>query len=149
MPPVLPPGYAPALQSLWAQCQELVLLDGILYIKWEGASGGGGKDSHLQLVLLKMVVPDVVQQLQDSPTVGHLGITKVLQKIKWRFSTGLGNCEMWKMGVERVRSVELVSCPQKLASPNADRKSGKSTQANRHGYPGPTPRNTSWQQVPV
>ena len=67
------------LQSLWAQ---LVLQDGILFRRWKDVSGGG-KDSHLQLVLSKKLVPYALQQLHDSPTAGHLGISKVLRKIKW------------------------------------------------------------------
>ena len=84
MPLSYPRQVSRTLQNLWAQRQQLVLLDGILYRKWEDARGGG-KDSHLQLVLPKKQVPDVLQQFHDSPTAGHLGITKVLQKVKWRF----------------------------------------------------------------
>ena len=40
MPLSYPRQVSRTLQSLWAQRQQLVPLDGILYRKWEDASGG-------------------------------------------------------------------------------------------------------------
>ncbi len=89
------------LQALWAQRKQLVLPDGIVYRVWLDSPGKGqhkrlvyrvwldipGKGQHkrLQLVLPRKLVPQILDQLHNSPTAGHLGTRKTLEKVRIRF----------------------------------------------------------------
>ena len=46
---------------------------------------GGGENPCLQLVLPHVLVSQVLKQLHDSATAGHLGVQKTLDKIRRRF----------------------------------------------------------------
>ena len=46
----------------------MVLLDGVLYQTWKDASGKGRSSACMQMVLPKVLVPE----LHDAPTGGHL-----------------------------------------------------------------------------
>ena len=72
------------VKSLWAQKKYLEVRDGVLYRRWEDA-GGGGVNKCLQLVIPPSMVPTVLAELHDSPTAGHLGVGKVLEKVRRRF----------------------------------------------------------------
>ena len=56
----------------------------MLYRCWEDA-GGGGLNKCFQLVIPPSLVPTVLAELHDSPTAGHLGVGKVLEKVRRRF----------------------------------------------------------------
>ena len=74
------------LKSLWAQKKYMYLevIDGVLYQRWEDA-GGGCLNKCFQLVIPPSLVPTVLAELHDSPTAGHLGVGKVLEKVRRRF----------------------------------------------------------------
>ena len=68
------------LRTLWYQRAYLTLRDGILYRHWKDVPGGGTQP-WLQLLLPPHIVPEVLQGLHSSPTDGHLGISKTLEKV--------------------------------------------------------------------
>ena len=68
------------LQALWNQRHNLKLIDGVLYCQWKDIPNGG-MNAKLQVVLPQHLIPDVMSQLHDSPTGGHLGVAKTLEKI--------------------------------------------------------------------
>ena len=69
---------------LWHQRAYLTMCDGILYRHWKDVPGGGTQP-RLQLLLPPNIVPEVLQGLHSSPTGGHLGISKTLEKARARF----------------------------------------------------------------
>ena len=72
----------PDAKSYWAQWDRMVLKDGVLYRQWETEAG----DSvSLQLVLPQSYREEVLTQLHNSPTSGHLGIKKTIARVKERF----------------------------------------------------------------
>ena len=83
IPPRCPQGSA-YLTTLWHQRSYLTLRDGILYRRWEDVPGGGAQP-RLQLILPPQVVPEVLHGLHNSPTGGHLGISKTMEKVRTRF----------------------------------------------------------------
>ena len=72
------------LRTLWHQRAYLTMRDGILYRHWKDVPGGGTQP-RLQLLLPPNIVPEVLQGLHSSPTGGHLGISKTLEKARARF----------------------------------------------------------------
>jgi hypothetical protein len=83
IPPKCPQGSA-YLNTLWHQRSYLTLRDGVLYRRWEDVPGGGSQP-RLQLLLPPRMVPVVLHGLHSSPTGGHLGISKTLEKARTRF----------------------------------------------------------------
>ena len=65
-----------------AQWQSLKLTDGVLYRIWETPSGDA---TVLQLVLPKSMRHEVLQQLHNTKTSGHLGVAKTLGRLRERF----------------------------------------------------------------
>ena len=84
IPTTFPRDSSHGVQTLWAQRQQLILKEGILYRKWEDVPRKG-HSQHLQLVLPHELVPTVLEALHNHSTAGHLGITKTLQKVRYRF----------------------------------------------------------------
>ena len=73
---------SPATRHLWLLWDQLVLVNGVLYKRWVGASDGSD--------MLLLVVPNVLQKkviysLHNPVTSGHLGIKKTLSKLKRLF----------------------------------------------------------------
>jgi len=65
-----------------AQWQSLRLLNGVLYRLWETLSG----DANIkQLILPESLRKEVLQQLHNSQTAGHLGVAKTLSRVRERF----------------------------------------------------------------
>ncbi|GFW61919.1 retrovirus-related Pol polyprotein from transposon 412 [Trichonephila clavipes] len=60
----------------------LHLRNGVLYRKWESDDG---KTFRWQLILPKTRVSTVLKELHGSPTGGHFGVMKTLQKVRERF----------------------------------------------------------------
>ena len=83
-PAALPSEGSYTLQTLWAQYEHLVIRDGVLFRQWEDVPGKGC-NKHLQLVVPRSSIGSVLQQLHSSPSGGHLGIFKTLEKVRSRF----------------------------------------------------------------
>ncbi|GFX60143.1 retrovirus-related Pol polyprotein from transposon 412 [Trichonephila clavipes] len=58
------------------------LANGVLHRKWESDDG---KTFRWQLILPKTRVSTVLKELHGSPTGGHFGVMKTLQKVRERF----------------------------------------------------------------
>ncbi|CAK1604350.1 unnamed protein product [Parnassius mnemosyne] len=69
-------------KSYWAQWDSLLIQDGVLCRKWEN---GRGDRCHLQMVVPKAKVPDVLQLYHSGCSGGHLGVKQILLKIRERF----------------------------------------------------------------
>ena len=70
------------LKTLWGAWKQLCLQDGVLYRRWEDDTG---KEVRYLLVVPPELQREVLCQLHNSPTGGHLGITKLYEKTKHRF----------------------------------------------------------------
>ncbi|GFU01032.1 retrovirus-related Pol polyprotein from transposon 412 [Trichonephila clavipes] len=66
----------------WALWDSLHLRNGVLYRKWESDNG---KILKWQLILPKTRVSTALKELHGSPTGGHFGVMKTLQKVRERF----------------------------------------------------------------
>ena len=72
-------------QSLWAQRQQLTLVDGLLYRKREDVGGRGGNPG-LQLVLPRTLVTQLLLLMHDNATVGNAA--KIRSQFYW-----VGQCK--------------------------------------------------------
>ncbi|GFX39635.1 hypothetical protein TNCV_2103791 [Trichonephila clavipes] len=76
--------FHPTTKRYWALWDSLHLRNGVLYRKW--ASDDGKTFTHRwQLILSKTRVSTVLKELHGSPTGGHFGVMKTLQKVRERF----------------------------------------------------------------
>ncbi|CAK1595807.1 unnamed protein product [Parnassius mnemosyne] len=69
-------------KSYWAQWDSLLIQDGVLCRKWEN---GRGDRCHLQMVVPKAKVPDILQLYHSGCSGGHLGVKRTLLKTRERF----------------------------------------------------------------
>ncbi|GFT14495.1 uncharacterized protein TNCV_4004521 [Trichonephila clavipes] len=83
-------------RALW---DSLHLGNGVLYRKWESDDG---KTFRWQLILSKTRVSTVLKELHGSPTGGHFGVMKTLQKKFESASTGTMCGMSWKSVVAHV-----------------------------------------------
>ncbi|GFS71286.1 retrovirus-related Pol polyprotein from transposon 412 [Trichonephila clavipes] len=74
--------FHPTTKCYWALWDYLHLRNGVLYRKWESDDG---KTFRWQLILPKTRVSTVLKELHGSPTGGHFGVMKTLQKVRERF----------------------------------------------------------------
>ncbi|GFW06316.1 retrovirus-related Pol polyprotein from transposon 412 [Trichonephila clavipes] len=74
--------FHPTTKRYWALWDSLHLRNGVLYRKWESDDG---KTFRWQLILPKTRVSTVLKELYGSPTGGHFGVMKTLQKVRERF----------------------------------------------------------------
>ena len=84
IPPVLPKDGSKCVQTLLSQKDHLVLDGGVLYRRWEDVPGKGF-NPHLQLVIPRTSIQAVLKEFHDTPTGGHLGLRKTLEKVHSRF----------------------------------------------------------------
>jgi hypothetical protein len=70
------------LKYYWNRYDSFILKDDILYYLWQGEKENSNKH---KIVLPKVLVPDVLKELHDTPTGGHLGVRKTLYKVSIRF----------------------------------------------------------------
>ncbi|GFT40363.1 retrovirus-related Pol polyprotein from transposon opus [Trichonephila clavipes] len=74
--------FHPTTKRYWTLWESLHLRNGVLYRKWESDDG---KTFRWQLILPKTTVSTVLKELHGSPTGGHFGVMKTLQKVRERF----------------------------------------------------------------
>ena len=74
--------YSVELKFYWNRLDSMVLEKEILYRKFESTND---KSCNLQIVLPKEMRNLVLKELHDSPTRGHLGVKKTIQRVKLRF----------------------------------------------------------------
>lgn len=73
---------SPSLKSYWAQWNSLLIEEGLLKRIVESADG---TEAKRQLLVPKTCVPEILRQLHDGTSGGHLGVKKTLQKVRERF----------------------------------------------------------------
>ena len=73
---------SPIFKSYWAQWPLLAVRDCVLYRKWESDRGN---EATWKLVIPKGLRQDVLKQLHNSPTTGHLGMKKTTDRVMARF----------------------------------------------------------------
>jgi len=69
-------------QIYWSYWDSLVLKDGVLYKKWEAPNL---RTSFLQLIVPRDQIKEILKEAHDSPSGGHFGVNKTLEKIRKRF----------------------------------------------------------------
>ncbi|KAJ8956617.1 hypothetical protein NQ318_013970 [Aromia moschata] len=69
--------YGTTIKGYWAQWSSLCLRDGLLHRKWESPDG---VSAVYQLVLPKARIHQVLEELHNSPTGGHFGVTRTLAR---------------------------------------------------------------------
>ncbi|KAJ8947071.1 hypothetical protein NQ318_019966, partial [Aromia moschata] len=69
--------YSPTVKSYWAQWNSLVLSDGLLKRVLEKSDG---TEERKQLIVPRNRVPEVLEEIHNGSTGGHLGVTKTLGK---------------------------------------------------------------------
>ena len=69
-------------KSYWAQWDSLATQRGVLYRKWETEDG---ENFHLQLILPKTRVKEVLEEIHNGISGGHLGVNKTMEKVRQRF----------------------------------------------------------------
>ncbi|GFW20513.1 retrovirus-related Pol polyprotein from transposon 412 [Trichonephila clavipes] len=74
--------FHPTTKRYWALWDSLHQRNGVLYRKWESDYR---KTFRWQLILPKTRVSTVLKDLHGSPTGGHFGVMKTLQKVRERF----------------------------------------------------------------
>ncbi|KAJ8953410.1 hypothetical protein NQ318_023527, partial [Aromia moschata] len=74
--------YGTTIKGYWAQWSSLCLRDGLLHRKWESPNG---VSAVYQLVLPKARIHQVLEELHNSPTGGHFGVTRTLARVRDRF----------------------------------------------------------------
>ncbi|GFW35995.1 hypothetical protein TNCV_4928591 [Trichonephila clavipes] len=74
--------FHPTTKRYWALWDSLHLRNGVLYRKWETDEG---KAFRWQLILPKSRISTILKKLHGSPTGGHFGVMKTLQKVRERF----------------------------------------------------------------
>ncbi|KAJ8953487.1 hypothetical protein NQ318_023608, partial [Aromia moschata] len=71
--------YSPTVKSYWAQWNSLVLSDGLLRRVLEKSDG---TEERKQLIVPRNRVPEVLEEIHNGSTGGHLGVTKTLGKVR-------------------------------------------------------------------
>ena len=75
-------GTSKATRSLWAQWNQLVLENSVLYYQWQTEDA---RRTRLQLVLPRSLVPDILSALHDALSAGHLGVNKTVERVREQF----------------------------------------------------------------
>ena len=84
MPLTFPKHSSADVQILWNQRHSLMLQNGVLYRKWKDIPNGGS-EKKLQLVLPRHLISEVLSELHNSPTGGHMGVARTLERVRPRF----------------------------------------------------------------
>ena len=129
------------LLSYWAQWGRLFLKDGLVFRRWENETTG--EEIYQQVCLPDSLVPKVLHALRDSPSAGHLGVSKTLEKVRRRFYWH-GMREDVESHIRRCGPCAEVNDPNKLPkAPLINIKSGHPLQRVAIDIVGPTPRSSS------
>ncbi|XP_053378575.1 uncharacterized protein LOC128548173 [Mercenaria mercenaria] len=70
------------LKYYWNRLDSLQIIDDVLYHLWESVDV---KTSEYLTVLPKTFIPEVLEELHNSPTGGHFGVRKTKLKVRQRF----------------------------------------------------------------
>ncbi|KAJ8954556.1 hypothetical protein NQ318_000790, partial [Aromia moschata] len=142
--------YGTTIKGYWAQWNSLCLRDGLLNRKWESPDG---VSAVYQLVLPKARIHQVLEELHNSPSGGHFGVTRTLARVRDRFywvncRRDVEECEKLKMHSDKMKqrldttSTEIAFKPgdavwlyapkrTKGKSPKASEQLGRSVHHNK------------------
>ena len=127
--------------SYWSQWGRLFLKDGLVFRRWENEVTG--QEIYQQICLPESLVPQVLYALHDSPSAGHLGVSKTLEKVRRRFYWH-GMREDLENHIGRCGPCAEVNDPSKLPkAPLINITSGHPLQRVAIDIVGPTPRSSS------
>ena len=68
-----------AVKTYWAQWDRLALREVVLYRRWESEACEG---IRWQLLVSRCMRQDLLSQLHDEKTAGHLGVNKTVGRVK-------------------------------------------------------------------
>jgi len=71
-----------AAKVYWSYWDSLEVQNGVLYKRWETPNL---KNTVVQLIVPKIRIKQILEEAHDSPSGGHFGINKTLEKIRKRF----------------------------------------------------------------
>lgn len=74
--------HSPAVKSYWAQWDSIVLDNGVLKRILEDPEGG---EQRRQIIVPRNRIPEVLRELHNGTSGGHLGVAKTLGKLRERF----------------------------------------------------------------
>ena len=128
------------LLSYWSQWGRLLLRDGLVLRPWENEKTG--QEIYQQICLPESFVPQVLHVLHNSPSAGHIGVSKTLEKVRRRFYWH-GMRENVENHTRRCGPCAQVNDPSKLPrAPLINIKSGNPLQRVAIDIVGPTPRSS-------
>ena len=128
------------LLSYWSQWGRLLLRDGLVLRHWENEKTG--QEIYQQICLPESFVPQVLHVLHNSPSAGHIGVSKTLEKVRRRFYWH-GMREDVENHIRRCGPCAQVNDPSKLPrAPLINIKSGHPLQRVAIDIVGPTPRSS-------
>ena len=128
------------LLSYWSQWGRLLLRDGLVLRRWENEKTG--QEVYQQICLPDSFVPQVLHVLHNSPSAGHLGVSKTLEKVRRRFYWH-GMREDVENHIRKCGPCAEVNDPSKLPrAPLINIKSGHPLQRVAIDIVGPTPKSS-------
>ena len=128
------------LLSYWSQWGRVLLRDGLVLRRWENEKTG--QEIYQQICLPGSFVPQVLHVLHNSPSAGHIGVSKTLEKMRRRFYWH-GMREDVETHIRRCGPCAQVNDPSKLPrAPLINIKSGHPLQRVAIDIVGPTPRSS-------
>ena len=71
------------LLSYWAQFDRLFFKNGLIWRRWE--EKGTDNELYQQLCIPKKMVPQILQELHNNPSSGHLGVNRTVKRVRERF----------------------------------------------------------------
>ena len=77
--------YDSSTKAFWHQWEMLVMSNGVLHRKWLPQGRHQRTGPLQQLVAPNEIRFRILKSLHDSPTGGHLGITKMVDRVRQRF----------------------------------------------------------------
>ena len=95
------------LKALWSQWTNLEVRDGLLcqrYLSEETKNVPDGETVILQVVTPRKIPQEILKQVHNHKTAGHLGVTKTLYNVRLAF-TGRGIEQIFTDGAIIARSV--------------------------------------------
>ena len=72
-------------KAYWSQWENLALFEGVLYRKWFPQGKHMQSKPVYQIIAPAELRKRILKTLHDSPTGGHLGITKTVKRVRQRF----------------------------------------------------------------
>ena len=124
------------LLSYWSQWGRLLLRDGLVLRRWENDKTG--QEIYQQICLPEIFVPQVLHVLHNSPSAGHIGVSKTLEKVRRRFYWH-GMREDVENHIRRCSPCAQCKLPR---APLINIKSGHPLQRVAIDIVGPTPRSS-------